>query len=105
MHTAIAFTARIAEVMGFIVAGFCLETFFEACPGVRDATRLFNILTSVIFEGFSFTAGVLFADALSGVVRKAPLHDLIYPGYDHGSFTRAIVLVLFQLCIADFFYY
>jgi sterol desaturase/sphingolipid hydroxylase (fatty acid hydroxylase superfamily) len=105
MHTALAFAARMAEMMTFIVIGFVLETFFEARSGVRDATRLFNIVCTFLFEGFSFTAGVLFADTVSGLVRKAPLHDLIYPGYDHGSFVRAIGLVLFQLCIADFFYY
>lgn len=105
MYTAVAFIVRISEVMAFIVTGFCLESFFEASPGVRDATRLFNIVCTFIFEGFSVTAGVLFANALSILVRRAPLHDLIYPGYDHGSFLRAIGLVFFQLCIADFFYY
>src|SRR5437660_11566767 len=103
MHTIIAFIARLTEVLGFLVAGFCLETFFEARPGVRDSTRLFNISTTIIFEGFSFTAGILFANALSAFVRRAPLHHLIYPGYDHGSFVRALALVLFQLCIGDFF--
>jgi len=100
-----AIVIRSLEIAVFFGIGIAIEHHFPARGGVTFRSRAFNLCCSLLFEGFSLSAGVLFASTVGQLVRKAPFHDLIYTGNDHGSFLMAFALVLFQLCIADFFYY
>ena len=96
---------RCLEIAVFFGVGFAIESKIPARGGATHPSRIFNLGCSLLFEGFSLTAGVLFADTLARLVHKAPLHHLIYTGYDHGWFIAAMGLILFQILIADFFYY
>lgn len=104
MSLAILFLAKLIEIGIFLVLGFAIETAFEAVGGKKSQPS-FNLACTAIFEGFSITLGLGFAHIVIGWVRNAPFHDLVSIGSDHGLFLKALGLIAFQLCVADFFYY